>query len=63
MLIDDISYNVENYRLRFRLTKRKILLIAIVATLAVALSMGIAHADPTYWMTWGGGGGKPQIRL
>jgi hypothetical protein len=56
MIIDGISYNVESYRLRFRLTKKKLLIMVLTGVLIVTLSIGIAHADPSFWVTYGAGG-------
>jgi hypothetical protein len=61
MIIEGFRFDVEGYKLRFRLTKKKILLIATLATLAVAVGMGIAHADPTVWPTFWMGGKSPTV--
>jgi hypothetical protein len=61
MVIEGFRYDVEGYRLRFRLTKKKILLIVALATLAVALGVGMAHADPEIWPTFWMGGKSPTV--
>lgn len=60
MIIDGIPYNVKTYSLRFRLTKRKILLLVALGVAVVATGLGVAHADPSFWITWNPGGNVPH---
>ncbi len=60
MNIEGFQYDVEGYRLRFRMTKKRLLILAGLAALSLILGATLAHADPTIWPTWasGGGGGR-----
>jgi hypothetical protein len=61
MLIDGFRYEVEGYRLRFRLSKKKLIIIAALGTLAITLGMMLGHADPTIWPTFWMGGKAPTV--
>lgn len=60
MIIDDIAYNIkDDWKLRLRHPKT-LGFALVIATLL--LTLGLAHADPTLWPLWAGGGGGRAVR-
>jgi hypothetical protein len=62
MLIDGIPHDVESYRIRFRLTRKKMIVIATLVILGTVLAFGfgIVHAIGPYTPASMGGAEHPH---
>ena len=61
MLIDGIWYNVETYRLRFRFTKRRALLLLAIGTLMLLVGLTVAHGGTDFIFAGPSGGGRVYL--